>query len=140
MEWLRGIAVGRKGSQGRWGPRVGIEPLERGDTETVSRYLTKFEDAASNLAGYLTKGKTEGWHRDGRTRVQPVWCSRGWYPGGLTAAQEAVKVRWNDGEALPSVSDWRLERVDPDTGTLEDLGPVRPTATVHAFRTRLRAA
>ena len=140
MEELRGRAVGRSTSRGRFGPRIGLEAVRRDDAETVGSYLTKFEDTAANLAGYLTKGKAEGWHRDGRTRIRPVWSSRGWYPGGLTAAETAVRTHLNGGEPAPKVSDWRLERVNPETGALEDLGPVRPTATVHAFRTHLRAA
>ena len=140
VEQLRRRAVGRPTSRGKFGPRVGIEAVGREDTETVSAYLSKFEDTAANLAGYLTKGKTEEWHRDGRTRIRPVWSSRGWYPGGLTAAEEAVRTRYNGGEPLPTASDWRLERLDAKTGTLEDLGPVRPTAEVHAFRRCLQAA
>lgn len=140
VERLRSLAVGRKGSRGRFGPRIGIEAVGREDAEAVAGYLTKFEETATTLAGYLTKGKVEGWHRDGRTRVRPVWSSRGWYPGGLTAAEEAVKVRWNKGEPLPSPGDWRLERVDPDTGVLTDLGPLRG-GTVHPLPlASLRAA
>jgi hypothetical protein len=140
VERLRSLAVGRKGSRGRFGPRVGIEAVGREDAEAVSGYLTKFEETAVTLAGYLTKGKAEGWHRDGRTRIRPVWASRGWYPGGLTGAEEAVKVRWNDGKPLPSPGDWRLERLDRETGVLTDLGPLRP-GTVHALPlASLRAA
>ena len=140
MEELRGRAVGRPSSRGRFGPRVGLEAVRRDDADLIGSYMAKFEDAATGLAGYLTKGKTDGWHREGRTRIRPVWSSRDWYPGGLTAAEEAVRTRWNGGEPLPKTSDWRLERVNLETGTLEDLGPVRPSAEVHAFRTRVLAA
>lgn len=125
VEEVRRRAVGRAGSRGKFGPRVGIEAVGREDAGAVSGYLSKFEEHAAGLAGYLSKGKAEGWHRDGRTRIRPVWSSRGWYPGGLTAAEEAVRIRWNGGEPRPSANDWRLERVDTETGVLTDLGPLR---------------
>lgn len=128
VEEIRRRAVGRNGSRGRFGPRVGIEAVGREDAKAVGGYLSKFEEMAADLAGYLSKGKAEGWHRDGRTRIRPVWSSRGWYPGGLTAAEEAVRIRWNGGESRPSTDDWRLERVDPATGVLTDLGPLRQGA------------
>lgn len=143
VEELRRIAVGRPSSRGKFGPRVGIEAVGREDSELIAGYLSKFEETAVTLAGYMAKGKVEGWHREGRARVRPVWSSRDWYPGGLAAAEESVRVRWNGGAALPFSDDWRLERVNPETGVLEDLGPLKGQGTLtrlHRPRTRLKAA
>jgi hypothetical protein len=140
---LRSLAVGREGSKGRFGSRIRIEEITPEDGEAVSGYLSKMEGLAGDFARYLTKGKVEGLHRRGRTRVRPVWSSRGWYPGGLTGAEEAVRLRWSGGEPLPPAEDWRLERVDPDTGALSDLGPLRDAygGKVRLLPTgRLRAA
>lgn len=132
---LKRLAVGKKGSKGRFGPRVGIEAVGREDASTMAGYLTKFEEHSATLAAYLTKGKIEGFHQEGRKRIRPVWPSQNWYPGGLGAAEDAVRLRWSDGVPRPETDDWRLERIDPDTGALEDLGPVRPSfASVHRLR------
>lgn len=135
---LRRRAVGRKGSQGRFGPRVGIEEVE--SRESQSEYLSKFEALAVDLAGYLTKGRAEGFHREGRQRIRPVWASGDWYPGGLGAAEAVVKKRWAEeaGESeRPEVSDWRLRRVDSLTGEVSDYGQLGESAAVYAFRRHL---
>jgi hypothetical protein len=79
--------------------RVG--PAESGDGSAAD-YLTKGFAAngeAVELAGYVAKsGATEAAKLKVSERMRPLRVSRGWYGGGLRAAEAEVLALWADGQ------------------------------------------
>lgn len=70
-----------------WGQMVDAVTVSGGDFPQVSRY------AAKSLSGYATKEAKAYFKSVGAKRIRPVRLSRGWFPGGLTRARDAVLAR-----------------------------------------------
>lgn len=93
---------------------------------SAAGYLVK------QLASYCAKANVEQLQTHGGRRVRPVHCSRGWYPGGFTAAERAVgrlmAEEYGTGESDPGPWLFVIRCAD---GSLV----VRPSAAEHAEAT-----
>jgi hypothetical protein len=67
-----------------WGQMVDAVTVQLGDADRMAAY------GAKRLAGYATKEARAKFRELGAERVRPVRLSRGWVPGGLKRAREAV--------------------------------------------------
>lgn len=132
---LERIAVGRKGSKGRFGKVSDIREARTTGPRSLVAYMAKGpargrRDSAEELARYASKaGATQRLRRPGGVRTRPVRTSRLWYPGGMTGAAEAVKAEWSANLERVEVKagDWQVWRVRQDTGELVPLSrPNRP--------------
>lgn len=132
---LSTIARGRPGSEGRFGPIVDIRAVRSTGPRSATEYLLK--QVGNEMADYVTKAKA-GEHRRLRgispfkaERLRPVRLSRGWYPGGLAEAGRKVKAEWSAGAEPVAATDWRIWRVNHNTGEPSPLNaPVRPAEAV----------
>ena len=71
-----------------FGRVVDVREVKRGDAEEVAGY------AAKQLASYASKtGQALALQERSEERLRPLRVSRGWYGGGLRAAEEALGIR-----------------------------------------------
>jgi hypothetical protein len=95
----------------------------------LTRYLLK-QQTAESVAAYVSKAATEKARAtravEGVTYHRPIRLSRGFYPGGMGAATQAVKARWSDGAEPVTATDWQILRRD-ESGRVSILS--RPKAS-----------
>ena len=123
---LSKLAQGRPGSKGRFGRVVWAEeitPHRGAGLVTIANYFTKdLGSIGGELANYVTKARAEQMREMGSKgqRVRPIRRSNGWYPGGLSAARDAVRRSWypDAGDPTDGMNEWALYRVEPATGQM----------------------
>jgi hypothetical protein len=134
---LSAIAQGRPGSKGRFGKVTDIRLVRTTGPRSLAAYIAKrpaLNGKAEELAAYAAKAGTEERARlrlqAGATRTRPVRSSTLWYPGGLSAAAEAVKLEWSKGIERPGADakDWQVCHIRRDTGQVVLLNPPAPVA------------
>lgn len=127
---LSEIAQGRPGSKGRFGPVVDIRAVRNTGRRSAAGYLLK--QVADDIAGYVSKAATPEHARlrlispVRSKRLRPLRLSRGWYPGGLSAAAKVVTAEWSKGAPPIQADDWQIWRLDRTTGQPTLLTPPAP--------------
>lgn len=122
----------RPGVAGRFGKVAWIEEVEparsAGEVALAGYFSKDLSAVGSELAGYVTKARAEQMRQMGRgkgSRVRPVRCSNGWYPGRLTAAKSEVVRSWFPETApVDEVDEWSLYRLEPSTGQMRYVKPL----------------
>jgi hypothetical protein len=113
-------------SSAGFGPIADIRAVRGTGPRSAGMYLVK------SLAQYATKAnagalaervKSEG---NGKaTRVRPVRCSRGWYPGGMKAAQKHALQLMGGAKEANDPGPWFMVSRDPN-GNIHTLSRPKP--------------
>lgn len=96
----------------RLGKVTDIRPAE---DEGIAGYMSK---EVGKLTAYLAKSQVDT--RVKALRFHPLRKSRGWYPGGMAAAEAAVRRRWLEDKPTIEADDWQVVYI-ADNGKVKPL-------------------